>query len=87
MAKPEMLKSLAKQFIGWLDRVVDADERVVCAICDQRFSGFEEGFVHLRLAHPQFAMGWQPAPAPAYSPTPRPLATGLAGPAYALRTH
>jgi hypothetical protein len=63
-----MLKSVAKQFIGWLDRVVDADERVVCAVCDQRFCCFEEGNVHVRMAHPQFIVGaWQPAAAPSYA--------------------
>ena len=63
-----MLKSLAMQFIGWLDRVVDADERVVCALCDQRFSGFDEGNVHLIMAHPEYANGRRPQFAvPAYA--------------------
>jgi len=79
-----MLKSLATKFIGWLDRVVDADERVVCALCDERFAGFEEGNVHVRIAHPQYVMGaWQPAVAYASSTAP-----GLAfpQPAYAFGT-
>lgn len=82
-----MLKSLARQFVGWLDRVVEADDRVVCAICDQRFHGFDEGGVHVRRAHPQYVMSaWQPAPVPAYSAA----STGgraMASSGYAFGTH
>jgi len=83
-----MIKTLAQQFISWLDRVVDADERVVCAICDQRFVGFEDGNLHLQHAHPQYAMGgWQPAAVPVYGAWSRPADRSLAQPAYALRAH
>jgi|GEM_PF-3154767 len=76
-----MLKSLAQQFIGWLDRVVDADERVVCAICDERFAGFDQGRAHVRMAHPhQVPLSWRMAPASS-APTPP-----FTQPAYALRT-
>lgn len=84
-----MLKSLATKFIGWLDRVVDADERVVCALCDERFAGFDEGNVHVRMVHPQYVMGaWQPTVAYGSS-TSTSTSTGLASPqpAYAFGSH
>ncbi|PFG16641.1 hypothetical protein ATK74_1192 [Propionicimonas paludicola] len=52
MANTEMLKSLTRQFIGWVDRFIDADERVVCAICDDRFASEEDGRSHVCLIHP-----------------------------------
>ncbi len=75
---------MAMKFIGWLDRVVDADERVVCALCDERFAGFEEGTVHIRMVHPQYMMGaWQPAAAHGSSISP---SLACPQPAYAVRT-
>ena len=58
-----MLTSLASRLIGWIDRVVDADERVVCAICDERFANLEHGKRHVCVAHPLYApLGWQTSP-------------------------
>ena len=82
-----MLKSLATQFIGWLDRMVDADERVVCALCDQRFSGFDDGNVHVRRVHPEHAYGSRPTVSvPAYAGPARTSGVPFAQPAYALRS-
>lgn len=47
-----MIRHLLQRTIRWIDRFVDADERVVCAVCDDRFADVADGLAHLRLAHP-----------------------------------
>lgn len=39
----------------WMDRILDADERYICAACDDRFPGRSEGISHVMACHPEFA--------------------------------
>ena len=38
----------------WLDRVIEADERIVCAACDDRFWTQEDGVAHVLRHHPEY---------------------------------
>lgn len=39
----------------WMNRILDADERYICAACDERFPGRFEGVSHVTACHPEFA--------------------------------
>jgi hypothetical protein len=39
----------------WLQRTIDADERYICAACDDRFAGRSDGIAHVLDCHPEFA--------------------------------
>jgi hypothetical protein len=39
----------------WLERVMDADERFICAACDDRFADRSDGITHVMHCHPEFA--------------------------------
>jgi hypothetical protein len=41
------------RFSRWVNRVLDADERYICATCDDRFPGRTEGVVHVAACHPE----------------------------------
>jgi hypothetical protein len=43
------------RFSRWMDRIIDADERYICAACDDRFPGRHEGISHVLACHPEFA--------------------------------
>lgn len=39
----------------WLERVIDADERYICAACDDRFANRGDGITHVVHCHPEYA--------------------------------
>ena len=42
-------------FGRWLQRVLDADTRYICAACDDRFRCRTEGVEHVLRCHPEFS--------------------------------
>ncbi|MCC6495347.1 MAG: hypothetical protein IT193_03710 [Propionibacteriaceae bacterium] len=42
------------RFGRWLQRVLDADTRYICAACDDRFRCRIEGIEHVLRCHPEF---------------------------------
>lgn len=44
----------------WLQRVMDADERYICAACDDRFAGRTEGIAHVVAHHPEYSAALTP---------------------------
>lgn len=49
------MNRLTGRFSRWMDQVLDADERYICAVCDDRFPGRYEGTSHVVACHPEFA--------------------------------
>jgi len=49
------MNRLAARFSRWMDQILDADERYICAVCDDRFPGRYEGTSHVVACHPEFA--------------------------------
>lgn len=39
----------------WLQRVIDADGRYICAACDDRFADRTDGITHVMHCHPEYA--------------------------------
>ena len=39
----------------WLQRTMDAEERFICAACDDRFPGRSAAIEHVIHCHPEFA--------------------------------
>lgn len=64
------LTQLVARFDRWLDRVIQTDERVICAACDDRFHSRALGVEHVLRCHPEYqgVVVYDEAPAPA--PTP-----------------
>ncbi len=42
------------RFDRWLDRVVLADDRYICAACDDRFHSRIQGVEHMLHCHPEY---------------------------------
>ena len=62
----------------WLQRSINTDERYICAACDDRFPGRDEGVAHVVHSHPEFAgaladevinSGWRQVVQPCPTPT------------------
>lgn len=73
------MNRVTSRFSRWMSQVLDADERYICGVCDDRFPGRYEGTSHVVACHPEFAgmlttenvdQDWTPASEPM---TARPL--------------
>lgn len=70
---------------AWFDRLMKADERYVCGVCDDRFFDRTEGTDHILRCHPEFrtvmVYEGQPDASPARQCTESQQPVGLPQPA------
>lgn len=50
-----MITRALGRFSVWLEKTIDADERYICASCEDRFPGRSAAIEHVIHCHPEFA--------------------------------
>jgi hypothetical protein len=45
---------LVSRFDHWLDRMLQSDDRYICAACDDRFTSRSQGIAHVLHCHPEY---------------------------------